>query len=104
VAKHGLLGLTRALAVEWIRFGIRTNAVSPGAVATEIAVELAAREPEYFAERTARTVIEALAEPDEIAAVVAFLCSREAAYVNGACIVADGGNAALYSGYPPPRL
>lgn len=84
-SKHALIGYTKAIAAEWGRFGITSNAVCPGLVATEMAagfdpVKLASRIP---AGR--------FAEPREIARIVAFLAAEESSYLNGSVITADGG-------------
>ena len=89
-AKHGVIGLTRAAAVEYAGAGIRINAVLPGVVRTpmlEASIGDDEARRQYFAERspTGR-----MAEPAEVAALVVWLCSAEASYVNGACMVVDG--------------
>ncbi len=100
-AKHGLVGLTRSLAHEGIRHGITVNAVCPAYTATGMAERAAAN---VAAQRgigldeakqvIARTVsMGRLIEPDEVAATVAWLCSAEAAAVNGQAIVVAGGEA-----------
>ena len=86
-AKSGLIGLTKSLALE-LAPGITVNAVSPGYTRTDMnAAALATREAEIAASIPARRI----AEPDEIAAVVAFLASEEAGYVTGQTINANGG-------------
>ncbi|GAA2574895.1 SDR family NAD(P)-dependent oxidoreductase [Dactylosporangium fulvum] len=91
-SKHGLIGLTRSLAFLYGPDGIRTNAICPGAVRTNIGrtaspeVEWAYRRMEQSFARTTRT-----AESDEIAALISWLGSAEANNVNGAVITADGG-------------
>jgi 3-oxoacyl-[acyl-carrier protein] reductase len=86
-AKSGLIGLTKSLALE-LAPTITVNAVSPGYTRTDMnATALATREAEIAAKIPANKV----AEPEEIAAVVAFLASEEAAYVTGQTINANGG-------------
>jgi 3-oxoacyl-[acyl-carrier protein] reductase len=83
-AKAGLLGLTRTIAREMARKGITCNAVVPGLIDTEMTEDV--RDSLLPAIPAARA-----GTPDEVAACVAFLCSDEAAYVNGAALAVDGG-------------
>jgi len=86
-AKSGLIGLTKSLALE-LAPTITVNAVSPGYTRTDMnAAALEAREAEIAASIPARRV----AEPEEIAAVIAFLASEEAGYVTGQTINVNGG-------------
>jgi len=87
-AKAGLLGLTKSLALAVAPFGITVNAVCPGFVATEINQEaLAVRGDEI----RAQIPLGRVATADEIAAVIAFLCSEEAGYITGETVSANGG-------------
>uniref|UniRef100_A0A1M4E1V6 3-oxoacyl-[acyl-carrier protein] reductase n=1 Tax=Nonomuraea gerenzanensis TaxID=93944 RepID=A0A1M4E1V6_9ACTN len=92
-AKAATEGLTRALAVEYGRHGIRVNAVAPGSVATERYERT--RTPEMEAELNWLHPLGRVATPAEVASVVAHLLSPDAAFVNGATIPVDGGRTVL---------
>lgn len=94
VSKGGVEQLTKSMALSLAPYGIRVNAIGPGVVMTELLKPLAAN-------RTAthrilsRTPLGRIADPEEIAAVAAFLASQDASYITGETIFADGGRLAL---------
>jgi Tropinone reductase 1 len=90
MSKAALLQLTRNLAVEWAEDGIRVNAVAPWYTKTPM-VEKLLQNRQYFEEIIGRTPLGRIAEPEEIAAVAAFLCMPASSYITGQCIVVDGG-------------
>jgi NAD(P)-dependent dehydrogenase (short-subunit alcohol dehydrogenase family) len=87
-SKAGLVGLARSLARELGSRGITVNVVAPGLVATDMTAELGAKRLD---ELSAAIPLGRIASPDEIAGVVAFLASPDAAYISGAVIPVDGG-------------
>lgn len=89
-AKAGVLGLTRALANETARFGITVNAICPGLFNTDMARENCT--PERLAAYAESFPVGRLGEPEEVAALVAFLCSSDAAYITGAALDINGGD------------
>jgi NAD(P)-dependent dehydrogenase (short-subunit alcohol dehydrogenase family) len=89
-AKHGMIGLTRALAHRLGPEGIRVNAVCPGYIDTPMLAPTI-QTPEARAGFEAHVPLGRLGEPDEIARVVRFLLSNESAYMDGAVVVVDGG-------------
>jgi NAD(P)-dependent dehydrogenase (short-subunit alcohol dehydrogenase family) len=99
VAKHGLLGLTRALGIEYAARGLRVNAIAPGYVETQIAVDHWNTFPDPPAERQRICDLhppKRIGKPDEVAMTAVFLASDEAPFINAACIVIDGGRSVLY--------
>jgi NAD(P)-dependent dehydrogenase (short-subunit alcohol dehydrogenase family) len=94
-AKAAVEGLTRALAVDYGPHGIRTNAVALGSIATDRYRALRQRRPDVDEQMRRLHPLGRVGEPREVAAMVAHLLSREAAYVNGAIIPVDGGRAVL---------
>lgn len=99
-AKAGVLSLTQSLAVEWGGRGIRVNAIAPGPIEDTGGAERLFAAPEV-AEAVRRNVpLGRFGRPEEIGELAAWLCGEKAAYVNGACIVADGG-AWLNKGFLP---
>ena len=94
-AKAGMLGLTRAMACEWARSGIRVNAVAPGYVRTELIAELERKGAIDAKGIAQRTPLGRMADPSEVAEVIAFLVSQRASYITGAVLPVDGGWTAL---------
>ncbi|TFL10016.1 SDR family oxidoreductase [Pusillimonas caeni] len=90
VAKHGLAGLVKALAVEYGPVGITSNGIAPGTFATESNVRLAG-DPVQGPRVLGRNPLERWAQPHEIAGAAVFLASPSASYVNGHILVVDGG-------------
>ncbi len=87
-SKAGVIGLTRTLALEWARFNINVNCVAPGGVNTPMTATI----PEKIrAELVDRIPFKRWANPEEIAAVHAFLASEDASYITGQVIWVDGG-------------
>lgn len=89
-AKHGLLGLTRALALEYAGTGVRINAVCPGGMRTPM-LELAVGGADDVEAYGRRSPIGRLSDPHEVAEVVSFLASPRASYCVGSVVVVDGG-------------
>ena len=94
-AKAGILGMTRALASEWARQGIRVNAVAPGYVKTALVASLIERGAIDAQAIARRAPLGRMASPEEIARVIGFLASPQASYVTGAVLPVDGGWGAL---------
>jgi NAD(P)-dependent dehydrogenase (short-subunit alcohol dehydrogenase family) len=95
-SKGGVLALSRELAVQFARRGIRVNALCPGPVNTPLLQELFATEPERAARRLVHIPMGRFAEPEEIAAAVAFLASDDASFVTATTFLVDGGISAAY--------
>ena len=103
-SKHALVGLTKALAVDWGQYNIRVNAVCPAMTPTNLSKADLAKDPTMFIERTSRVPLGRAAEADEQAKAILFLASADASYAHGLIMNIDGGQVALSSGHTAPRL
>jgi NAD(P)-dependent dehydrogenase (short-subunit alcohol dehydrogenase family) len=88
--KHGVVGLTKSAALDYIKDGIRINAVCPGGTRTAVLAEWF-KDPEVERTANAATPIGRMADPAEIARTVLFLASEEASFMVGHALLADGG-------------
>jgi 2-deoxy-D-gluconate 3-dehydrogenase len=93
-SKAGLVNLTRVLAIEWAKAGVRVNAVAPTFVRTPLA-EVTLRDPELAEDILRRIPMGRLASPEEVAAAVVFLASPAASMITGVTLAVDGGWTAI---------
>ena len=92
-SKHGLAGLTKAVALEYAQAGIRVNAVCPGQIDTPMIPRFAS-DPQVRAQLLALQPVNRLGTPQEVANAVAWLCSDEASFMTGVPMPVDGGSVA----------
>lgn len=90
-SKHGIIGLTRAAALELAAEGVRVNAVCPGNVRTPLVDRVLDKEPHKEQEYVTNTPLGRIATPDEVANAVVWLCSTESSFVTGHALTVDGG-------------
>ncbi|MBV8834474.1 MAG: SDR family oxidoreductase [Acidobacteriaceae bacterium] len=94
-SKHGVVGLTRTAALEYIKHGIRVNAVNPGLIDTQIARDVVSGDEHAYEDIAKHVPIARAGRPEEIASAVLWLCSRGASYVVGHALTVDGGMTVL---------
>ncbi len=90
-SKAAIEAMTRVLAVEWASAGIRVNAVAPGYIETPLVTDLIRRGVHDRDRLVARVPLGRLGDPEDVAALVAFLASPSASYITGTTVVIDGG-------------
>ncbi|MFX1734953.1 SDR family oxidoreductase [Paraburkholderia sp. A1RI_3L] len=99
VAKHGVIGLTKALGIEYAPRNVRVNAIAPGYIETQLTHDWWASQPDPAAAREATLDLQPMkriGRPEEVAMTAVFLASDEAPFINASCITIDGGRSALY--------
>ena len=94
VSKGGLAQLTKVMALSLAPYGIRVNAIGPGSIMTEILKGIAT-DKEAKRRLLSRTPLGRIGEPEEVAAIAAFLASKDASYITGETIYPDGGRLGL---------
>jgi NAD(P)-dependent dehydrogenase (short-subunit alcohol dehydrogenase family) len=90
-SKHGIVGLTKATALEFARQGIRVNAICPGIIRTPMVERIFATHPGVEAHLTALEPVGRIAEPEEVAQTAVWLCSDASSFVTGITLPVDGG-------------
>jgi NAD(P)-dependent dehydrogenase (short-subunit alcohol dehydrogenase family) len=95
-SKGGVLAMSRELGVQFARQGIRVNALCPGPVNTPLLRELFAKDPERAARRLVHVPLGRFAEPEELAAAVAFLASDDSSFITASTFLVDGGISSAY--------
>lgn len=90
-SKHGVIGLTRATALEYVKSGIRINAVCPGSTRTPMLASFMGDDPAIQKMMERAAPIGRLGDPSEIAAAVVWLCTDDASFVVGHALAVDGG-------------
>ncbi|WP_129561149.1 SDR family oxidoreductase [Paraburkholderia dokdonensis] len=99
VAKHGVIGLTRALGIEYAPRNVRVNAIAPGYIETQLTHDWWNAQPDPEAARRATLELppmKRIGRPEEVAMTAVFLASDEAPFINASCITIDGGRTALH--------
>jgi NAD(P)-dependent dehydrogenase (short-subunit alcohol dehydrogenase family) len=90
-SKHGVIGPTRTAAIEYVKKGIRVNAVNPGLIDSQIGHDVFKGDEQVYADAAKSVPIGRAGRSEEIASVVPWLCSPGASYVIGHGLTADGG-------------
>jgi NAD(P)-dependent dehydrogenase (short-subunit alcohol dehydrogenase family) len=90
-SKHGVVGLTKAAALEYATTGLRINAVCPGVIDTEMIQRVTKDDPEIEKQYVAMEPIGRMGTPEEVADSVLWLCSDKASFVDGEALAVDGG-------------
>lgn len=90
-SKHAVLGLTKSVALEYAKSGIRVNAVSPAAIETDMVDRFVGKEREARQQLAAMHPVGRMGKPEEIADAVIYLCSDKASFITGQSLAVDGG-------------
>lgn len=99
VAKHGVIGLTRALGIEYAGRQVRVNAIAPGYIETQLTHDWWNEQADPAKAKQATLDLQPMkriGQPQEVAMTAVFLASDEAPFINASCITVDGGRSALY--------
>jgi NAD(P)-dependent dehydrogenase (short-subunit alcohol dehydrogenase family) len=97
-SKGGVLSMSREMAIQFARDGVRVNAICPGPVATPLLAEYFAKEPGHAKRRLDRIPMGRFARPEEVANAVLFLASDESSYITAATFMVDGGASGAFTG------
>jgi NAD(P)-dependent dehydrogenase (short-subunit alcohol dehydrogenase family) len=100
-SKHGVVGLTKTAALEYSSYGVRVNAICPGAIRTAMIDAFIGNDRDKEINMSALQPIGRMGKADEVANLVLWLCSDAASFVTGAAIAIDGGIVAQSGAYPP---
>ena len=90
-SKGGVSQLTKALAVEWARHGIRVNAIAPGYTETELTAHFKEKETDQYEAIRERTALKRWAVPEDLTGLLIYLASDASEYLTGQTIYVDGG-------------
>jgi NAD(P)-dependent dehydrogenase (short-subunit alcohol dehydrogenase family) len=99
VAKHGVIGLTKALGIEYAARQVRVNAIAPGYIETQLTHVWWNEQPDPAKAKQATLDLQPMkriGQPEEVAMTAVFLASDEAPFINASCITVDGGMTSLY--------
>jgi NAD(P)-dependent dehydrogenase (short-subunit alcohol dehydrogenase family) len=89
-AKHGVVGMTKVMAVEWGKYGVNVNSIAPGVIKTPMTMKAFA-DPKKYQELVSKVPLGRLGEPDDLIGTVIFLASQASNYVTGQTIYIEGG-------------
>lgn len=92
--KGAINQMTKSMALSLAKYGIRVNAIGPGSINTDV-LKAVNDNPEAMDKIMSRTPLQRIGDPDEIASVASFLASKDASYITGTTIYADGGRLAM---------